>query len=81
MREDLGFGGRRGGGGISFIGGIGGMGIISVIGIIDGMGSKGSKEYGWYRDNIIYSHCENLHPRTFLMLTYGLCRFVAIYLC
>ena len=46
VREDLGFGGRRGGGG-SFIGGIGvigGMGIISVIGvigIIDGMGSIG----------------------------------------
>lgn len=80
VRERLGFGVRRGGGGISFIGGIGvigGMGIISVIGIIDGMGSK---EYGWYRDYIIYSHCENLHPRTFLIQTYGLCRFVGIYL-
>lgn len=65
-------------GGVSVIGIIGGIGIISVIGIIDGMGSK---EYGRYRDNIIYSHCENLHPRTFLILTYGLCRFVAIYLC
>ena len=57
------------------IGIIGGIGIISVI---SGMGSMG---YGWYRDNIIYSHCENLHPRTFLIQTYGLCRFVAIYLC
>jgi hypothetical protein len=63
---------RKGGGNIWVIG------IIGVIGIIDGMGSK---EYGWYRENIIYSHCENLHPRTFLILTYGLCRFVAIYLC
>jgi hypothetical protein len=65
-------------GDIGVIGIIGGIGIISVIGIIYGMGSK---EYGWYRDNIIYSHCENLHPRTFLIQTYGLCRFVAIYFC
>lgn len=84
MRTDLGFGGRRGGGGISFIGSIGvigGMGIIGVIGIIGIIDGMGSKEYGWYGDYIIYSHCENQHPRTFLMLTYGLCRFVAIYLC
>ena len=70
--------GYRGNRYYSGIGSIGIIGVIGVIGVIDGMGSK---EYGWYRDNIIYSHCENLHPRTFLMLTYGLCRFVAIYLC